>query len=603
MRISILSKWLERSLSVGLKHRSIIILIALSLSATIAEVFSISMFLPIFQFIQLDGDLNALSSDTAIWPYIIRIFDYIGITISLSILLIIAFSLFLIRQVITYFRMVYQASIYYYIVQKLRNRMFNGYLKVDSSYYDNMPVGNFVNIITTEVISGVTGVIGPTALIVHRLTLLTYISLLALLSWEMTIASIMVLLIAITIPSSWLKQSTIAGRNIVNANTLLSEFLVGRLRSPGLVRLSGSEKIEAYEFKKLTKIQRENIMFSSILGAKTNVSMEPIVIGFSLVFIYLSVTVLKVDMDIIGLYLLIILRLTPIIKSIIVKLQSIQKLVGSVEIIEKRLHDIESSVEVDSGTEEIDKTISDISFINVSYRYPSNKKSTIKNMSFDIKAHKMVAIVGPSGSGKSTLIDFLPRIRTPSSGVVQINGKNIERYSIKSVRSVVSYVPQTPQIFNGTVRDHVLYGKFNATGGDVENALELSGASEFVNNLPNGIDTVLGEEAIKLSGGQRQRLDLARALISQSPILVLDEPTSNLDVESERLFSLTLKRIMNDTNMIVIIVSHNLKNISNVDKIIVINNGRVEDLGTHEYLMNGDSWYPGAWNLQKHNQG
>ena len=225
MRISILSKWLERSLSVGLKHRSIIILIALSLSATIAEVFSISMFLPIFQFIQLDGDLNALSSDTAIWPYIIRIFDYIGITISLSILLIIAFSLFLIRQVITYFRMVYQASIYYYIVQKLRNRMFNGYLKVDSSYYDNMPVGNFVNIITTEVISGVTGVIGPTALIVHILTLLTYISLLALLSWEMTIASIMVLLIAITIPSSWLKQSTIAGRNIVNANTLLSELI------------------------------------------------------------------------------------------------------------------------------------------------------------------------------------------------------------------------------------------------------------------------------------------------------------------------------------------------------------------------------------------
>ncbi len=168
-----------------------------------------------------------------------------------------------------------------------------------------------------------------------------------------------------------------------------------------------------------------------------------------------------------------------------------------------------------------------ILFNNVSYCYQDEKVDVLKNITLSITNHKMTAIVGPSGSGKSTLIDLLPRLRDPNNGSISINGKNIERYKLKSLRQSISYTPQSPQIFDGTVKDHILYGKANATADEINKAIDLSGSNEFVYKLPKGIDTILGEDATKLSGGQRQRLDLARSLVGDGDCLILDEPNSN----------------------------------------------------------------------------
>src|SRR5690606_11715356 len=171
------------------------------------------------------------------------------------------------------------------------------------------------------------------------------------------------------------------------------------------------------------------------------------------------------------------------------------------------------------------------------------------------------AIVGPSGAGKSTLIDLLPRLREPTSGTIFLDDTPITEFSVVSLRSGIAYVPQTPILFNESIADHIRLGKPDATADEVRVAAELAGADEFIRALPNAYDTVIGESGIRLSGGQRQRLDLARALVRSAYILILDEPTSNLDAESEENFRRTLLQLRKRSNTTVIVVAHRLSTI------------------------------------------
>lgn len=590
--------WLSQAKKLGLSYHQIVILIVISLIATVTEVIGIGIFLPIFQFIRLEGDLNALVGSSIFWQYLIDWFAYFNIETSLVVLLLVSFSFFMFRQLFTYVRLVYQATVTQYITQIQRNRMFSGYIKADTAYHDEMPVGNLVNIITTEVNNAVRGILAPMELIVYSIMLFSYTLVLLLLSWEMTIVSLIVLLIASRAPNIWVKKTAASGRNIVKANTALSKFLVERLRSPRLVRLAGTEAAEQKEFYTLTQTQRKHSVFISILRAKTEVSMDPVVIGMSLVFLYFAYTVLHMQIEMLGLYLVVALRLMPIIKGVITQWQSLQGLLGSMEAVEDRYQAMMESVEKDTGTEFLSQLKQSILIDNVSYRYPTGKGDALKDITIEFEVGTMTAIVGASGSGKSTLIDLLPRLRLPIGGVIKIDGESIEKYRLKSLRQLISYVPQSPQIFDGTVRNHILYGKSDATDEEVQEAVYLSGSKEFINQLPKGLKTNLGEDAVKLSGGQRQRLDLARALVGKAKILILDEPTSNLDAESEERFKQVLSKIRKDTNTTIIIVAHRLASIVDANQIVILNQGVVEAIGKHAELLKQQGWYAKAWKIQ-----
>jgi ABC-type multidrug transport system fused ATPase/permease subunit len=590
--------WLSRAKKLGLSYHQIVILIVISLMATVTEVIGIGVFLPIFQFIRLEGDLNALVGSSIFWQYLIDWFAYFNIETSLVVLLLVSFSFFMFRQLFTYVRLVYQATVTQYITQIQRNRMFSGYIKADTAYHDEMPVGNLVNIITTEVNNAVMGILAPMELIVYTIMLFSYTLVLLLLSWEMTVVSLIVLLIASRAPNIWVKKTAGSGRNIVKANTALSKFLVERLRSPRLVRLAGTEAAEQKEFYTLTQTQRKHSVFMSILRAKTEVSMDPVVIGMSLVFLYFAYTVLHMQIEMLGLYLVVALRLMPIIKGVITQWQSLQRFLGSMEAVEDRYQTMMESVEKDTGTKFLSQLKQSILIDNVSYRYPAGKDDALKDITIEFEVGAMTAIVGASGSGKSTLIDLLPRLRLPISGVIRVDGESIEKFRLKSLRQLISYVPQSPQIFDGTVRNHILYGKSDATDEEVQEAVYLSGAKEFINQLPQGLETNLGEDAVKLSGGQRQRLDLARALVGKAKILILDEPTSNLDAESEERFKQVLSRIRKDTNTTIIIVAHRLASIVDANQIVILNHGVVEAIGKHAELLKQQGWYAKAWKIQ-----
>jgi ABC-type multidrug transport system fused ATPase/permease subunit len=590
--------WFNKFIFFGFTRRKVITLILLPLLATASEIFGLGIFLPIFQFIRLEGDLNALVLDSNLWQYIIDGFSFFKIEPSLAILLLLAFSLFLGRQILNFIRLIYTAKVTQYLIRMQRNRMFGMYIEADTSYHSKTPVGSLVNIITQEVDAAIATLMGPLELIGYVIMLAGYLVVLSILSWEMTLFASTALIVSGFIPKVWIQKSGIVGRKLVSANILISEFLVGRLRSPRLVRLSGTESAEKEEFYRLTSEQCKHIVLSSVLKSKTDSLIEPVIITLSLVFLYFSYTVLHLQVEVIGLYIVVLMRLMPIAKSVLMKIQSIKNSMGSMEVLEKRFNDMERSAEKDNGVKTLNRVGKFILVDNISYRYPEAKINALNSVNIKFDANKMTAIVGPSGSGKSTLIDLLPRLRLPADGVIQIDSSNIEIYKLKSLRQLISYTPQFPQIFNGTVKNHILYGNKTATDDEVQEVLSLSGIENFVDQLPQGVDTVLGEEAVKLSGGQRQRLDLARALIRKSAILILDEPTSNLDAESADKFKKVLCKIHQDTSTTIIIVSHHLASISGADKIIVLNKGVVESTGTHTELLNQNGWYAKAWNMQ-----
>ena len=589
--------WIKRALKFGLSYKSIFIILSLTLFSAITEVFGIGIFLPIFQFIKTDGNIPLLVEQSQIWGYIVKMFLYFDIRVSLIYLLIISFSFFLSRQFFSYIRIIYRSAISQLLIKNLRDKMFESYLYANTSFHDDMPVGDLVNAMTTEVNNAISGVMSPLDLIAYVVMALGYLVILFLLSIEMTVASLVILVIASLIPKLWIQLSAKVGRKLVDANTSMSSFLVGRLKSPRLVRLSSTELAEINEFNNMTQLQRKHAVHGAILSAKTEVVMEPIVIAMSLIFIYVSYTVLDMQIELIGLYIVVILRLLPSVKGIIIQYQAVQRLVGSIEVVEDRLQNMISEVEYDIGKKKI-KDFDKIKFKNILYRYPGANEDAIKNISITISSGSVVALVGPSGSGKSTFIDLLPRLRKPTMGKIYLDNELNEQYSLQSIRQLISYAPQNPQLFNGTIKEHIKLGNKHATDIEVKNAAYLSGAEEFINNSKNGYETIVGEDGVKLSGGQKQRLDLARALISNSSILILDEPTSNLDVESEEKFNNSLDKIHNETDTTIIIVTHSLSGISNADNIVIFNNGVVENQGTHDELLMQDGWYSKAWKLQ-----
>jgi ABC-type multidrug transport system fused ATPase/permease subunit len=595
--------WFDRFSDFGLSVKRVIILILLPLVATLSEVVGLGIFLPIFQYIRLDGDMNALISDSSLWQYIVGIFHYFNIKVSLLVLLLISFTLFLGRQLLSFVRLIYSSATTQYLVQLQRNRLFDQYIEADTSYHDSVPVGSLVNIIVREVDGAISGLMGPMELLTYVLMFVGYLIVLSFLSLEMTLYAVTAIAIASFIPKSWITKSAIVGRKLVDANIIMSRFLVGRLISPRLVRLSGTESAEKQEFHRLTFKQRKYHVSGSILQSKTESMIEPIIIALSLAFLYFSYTVLKLQVEVIGLYLVVLMRLMPVTKSILMKFQSIRNSMGSIEALENRFAEMKESIEQDNGVKTLNKLQHSILFDKVNYYYSEGDDHALKNIDIEFIANKMTAIVGPSGSGKSTLIDLLPRLRSPKSGIVYIGGVNIEEFELKSLRKLISYAPQSPHIFDGTVKNHILYGRSGATTKEVHEAIRLAGADNFISKLPQGINTYIGDNAVKLSGGQRQRLDLARVLITNADVLILDEPTSNLDAESEEIFNKSLAYIRKNTNITIIVVSHSLSGISNADQIIVLNNGVVESKGSHDEMLEYDGWYSKAWKMQNSHKG
>ncbi len=237
-----------------------------------------------------------------------------------------------------------------------------------------------------------------------------------------------------------------------------------------------------------------------------------------------------------------------------------------------------------------------IAFENVSFKYETTSEKAINNVNLKIEGNKITALVGKSGAGKSTIINLLPRFYDPQDGSIKIDNQNIKKMNLKSLRNKISLVSQDVILFDDTIKNNIAYADSMATEKDIETACKYAAADEFINNLPNKYDTLVGENGVRLSGGQKQRISIARAILKKSPIILLDEATSSLDTESERIVQNAINNLIKGRTTIVI--AHRMSTIHNSDKIFLLENGKIINSGNHEYLINNSEEYKALYKNQ-----
>ena len=238
---------------------------------------------------------------------------------------------------------------------------------------------------------------------------------------------------------------------------------------------------------------------------------------------------------------------------------------------------------------------SNINFKNVSFQYDNTAEKAVRDVNISISGGSMSAFVGHSGAGKSTIINLLPRFYDPQNGEILIDNQNIKNISLNSLRKNISLVSQDVILFDESIKNNIAYADTNATQQEIEEACKFAAAHEFIKKLPDGYETIIGENGVKLSGGQKQRISIARAVLKKSPIILLDEATSSLDTESEE----TVQNAINKTKIkTTLVIAHRLSTIHNSDKIFVIKDGCIINSGNHEFLINNCDEYKSLYKKQ-----
>ena len=229
-------------------------------------------------------------------------------------------------------------------------------------------------------------------------------------------------------------------------------------------------------------------------------------------------------------------------------------------------------------------------------RYPNTDHDAVHDFNLTVRPGESVALVGASGSGKTTLVNLLPRFWNPTSGEIRIDGVNTQDVTLTSLRRNIAVVSQDVILFDGTIRDNIIYGTPDATNDDIAKAVEAAALKDFIASLPEGLNTPVGEGGCRLSGGQKQRVSIARALLKNAPILILDEATSALDAESEQAVKIALAHLMKDRTTF--IVAHRLSTVENADKIVAMADGVIQEVGTHAELIRKEGLYARLCALQ-----
>ena len=589
---------LRKPREIGFTWPVIGLVIFLHIAGTLFEGIGLAILLPVFEIIQSGKTAEALAAESGLWRRLVGFYSWFDLTVTIPVLLATCFVAIIARQAMIYVRMMYEAHAMFGVVRKIRDRAFRAFLHTRLGYADREGMGRIVNDLTTETQGAVVCAYTSITLIGLGATCSVYIGVLFALSIDLTVAAIVVMGIAVLPLLRLLRLGRRAGERLVQANSALLHFLSERLKSARLIRLSNTEAAEFDRMKAHTAEQFTRLIQGRLYQARAVVILEPVVVASALVFLYLGVSQFGMKLGTIGLFLVIIVRMVPVVRSLMNQRYQVASNMGSLVRVIERLRGLDAAAETDSGTVVEIPLSRGIVFDNVRFRYADDETEALSGVSLTLPANRVTALVGSSGSGKSTLIDMLPRLRHPDSGTIRFDDTPVGEFALEPLRRAISYAPQSPQIFNVAVREHIRYGQPGADQATIERAARLAGAHEFIVELKDGYDTVVTEAGGSLSGGQRQRLDLARTLLKPAKILIFDEPTSQLDAESENKFREALLRIKEETDLTIIIVGHRFATVSIADQIVVLNNGRVEDVGTHAELVKRDGWYKRAHERQ-----
>ena len=593
---------LRRSLkTLGLKYNLIGIVLVLQLCATVVESLGVTMLLPLFELIVNDGTPSERAAAMPFWKVLDSTFNWIGIPLTVPVLSIIVVSAIFGRMIFVYLRQVFLGCFQYNFARDIRILAFGQYLDVSLAKSEQLPPGNVVNDIITESTRAVTSIHSFIESIGISIMISVYSVLLLSISPQLTATLAVIVILEIFAIRRFMRLAHRESHASTNANKAFTNYLSERISRIALIRLSQTESKEIETAEQLTSKQFLRYFNISRLAGYMNFAVKALILVTMSALFYTGHKFFALTLPVLMVFLGTALRNLMLIQAFAAKLQTALSNIASITSTERLLDDLSEAREELGGSELFPGIKQNIKFESVSFRYAARLDiEALNDVTLEIPAGGFTAIVGPSGAGKSTLVDLLPRLRQPTQGRITIDGRDIATFELLSLRRGIAYVPQEPQLFNVSVGDHIRYGNDSPAAGSadaVKAAATLAGAAEFIEALPQGYDTMLGEGGIELSGGQRQRLDLARAVMRGAPVLILDEPTSRLDAEAEHVVKEALQRIR-ALGTTVIVVAHRFTTVAAADQIHVFENGRLTASGDHESLTRQGGWYARAFRQQ-----
>jgi subfamily B ATP-binding cassette protein MsbA len=567
-------------------------MIVLGVLAALSEGLSITLFIPLVQ--------NQMGTQTAgVAGRLTTLFQGIPPEHRLLCLGLSIFLCMVLKNVLSYSYSLLFFSVNSLIGHRIRCGILRQLLSVSQSYLDTHDSGKLLNTLATETwrVSAACTVLA--SVIISVCITLIFSVLLLLISWKLTLITGCLVLLISQIIRYLTRQGKRVSIQATAANAELTQRMIETLEGMKLIRAYGRESHEQDRFDVASRaVSKAFFKLDRISGLVHPVS-EILTVALLLGILLTTAMLAPGQMAVSVAFLLLLYRLQPRIKQIDVDRVALDSFSGSVEEV-KSLLDESDKPYLRSGTRVPDSIQKEMIFDNVSLTYDSGKGAALKQVTCSINVGETTAFVGPSGAGKSSLINLICRFYDPSSGRLLIDGVALPEFDLAWWRNQIAVVSQEVYLFNASVAENITYGKLDATREELVEAARKAHALEFIEELPDGFETVLGDRGIRLSGGQRQRLALARAFIRDPQILILDEATNSLDLISEGVVQDALEQF--GQNRTVLIVAHRISTIEHADKIVVLDSGRVIESGTLNQLLTADGLFSRFYALQLRNR-
>jgi ABC-type multidrug transport system fused ATPase/permease subunit len=476
-------------------------------------------------------------------------------------------------------------SVGQYVANDLRLRTYNHFQRLSLRFFDTHKLGNLVSIITTDVTT-IQNFASSTLLnmLVSAMTILGMIGVMFWLNWDFASIAVVVAPVLLFLMTRFKKSIKLATREVRLHQSDIVSVLEQGLGSMRAVKAFGRQDLEVNRLREASELT----VASSLKARKVKSLLSPLIGVTSAIctafVLWRGASLVLAGTLTVGALTVFLYYLTRFFKPV----QNLGKVTASIAQASVALERVHAILDADAiipqrrEGKDPGKVKGEIVFEHVDFTYDADEQ-VLRDINFAVREGQKIGICGPTGSGKSTLLSLIPRFYDPSGGKVLIDGVDITDYDLKKLREQIGFVLQDTVLFAGTIAENIAYGRAGATPEEIVAAAKSANAHEFIVRMPHGYDSSVGNSGFTLSGGQRQRIGIARALVRDSPILILDEPTAALDTESEKLVVEGLERLM--AGRTVITITHRLSTIRHSDKILVLKSGTLAEQGTHDELV------------------